>query len=218
MFGREAFLRRAGLVAFAVLMTLTGARCGSASPTAPIIGPGVRLSSLPGTPGHFDNGEFSFDYPADWPVLAEGVSSPNRVEFIVAVLGTGTWSENCQSGTDSQGDWMTCGPDNFDVPPGGVVVKLSWQSGGPAPWCASPAPTANSSAGPNAVIESVNGDVTTWEFAQPGTQFFWPNNPIFEVHTADAAQLAKAEAMVASFRWEKTAGSWGPDCGAPAAT
>jgi hypothetical protein len=31
------------------------------------------IPSLPGTPGHYDNGEMSFDYPADWPILAAQV-------------------------------------------------------------------------------------------------------------------------------------------------
>jgi hypothetical protein len=198
-----------GVVAVLVAALLVAACDGvDATPT----GLATAIPTLPGTPGHFDNGEFSFDYPADWPVLAAFQSLPNPTFFIAVVLGTGTWHENCQHGTDSQGDWMTCGTDVVTVPSGRIVVKVYWRDGGPAPMCESPAPTANVMFGSTEVLKTVDGDVTTWEFRWPDGQFFWPNDPIFEVHTSDPAQLTKAEAMVASFRWGANAPSAGGIC------
>jgi hypothetical protein len=200
MFGlRAQFRGAAALLAVAALTTGLAACSGHGAPTP--TGISEPIPTLPGTPGHYDDGEFSFDYPADWPVLSAFQSWPNPTFFVVAVLGTGAWSENCQHGTDSQGDWMTCGADMVTVPPDGIVVKIYWRAGGPAPICWSPAPTANATVGSSAVLKTVDGDVTTWEFRWPDGQFFWPNDPTFEVHTSDPAQLAKAEAMVASFRW-----------------
>jgi len=168
------------------------------------------VPTLPGTPGHFDNGEFSFDYPTDWQVLAVDVPESCSVVYVTAVVGVGSWAlatnEVLPDGA------QRCGLDTVTVAPGGIVVRIWWRGGGPAPMCVSPAPTSNASAGPNAVVKTVDGDVTSWEFAQPGLQFGWPNNPIFEVHTSDAGQLAKAEAMVASFRWDSGLPSSGQDC------
>jgi hypothetical protein len=198
MFG-HAGIGRAAAAAVVALLALSTAACGGsvASPTAPP----TPSPTLPGTPGHFDDGEFSFDYPTEWPVLTVYQGLPNPTFFVVAVFGNGTWSENCQRGTNSQGDWMTCGADVITVPSGGVVVKVYWRAGGPAPICWSPEATPNATVGSSAVLKTVDGDVTTWEFRWPDGQFFWPNNPTFEVHTSDAAQLVKAEAMVASFKW-----------------
>ena len=171
---------------------------------------------FPGTPGHFDNGEFSFDYPTDWQVLAVDVPESCYVIQVAAVIGVGGWAiapnETLPDGA------VRCGLDTVDVPSGGIVVRLYWRASGPVPMCVSPAPTANASAGSNAVLKTVDGNVTSWEFVRPGVQFGWPGNPIFEVHTSDAAQLAKAEAMLASFRWESGARNSGQDCSQDQAT
>ena len=197
----------------AIAVSCVGFRSNVSPASAP-----TSVLTLPGTPGHFDNGEFSFDYPTDWPVLAASQGLPNPVDFVVAVLGTGAWRENCQRGTDSQGDWLTCGADVITVPPGGVVVRIYLRSGGPAPVCQSPAPTANATLGPNELLKTIDGSVTTWEFRWPDGQFFWPNDPTFEVHTSDPAQLAKAEAMAASFRWGAQAPTSGGPCSPVPAT
>jgi hypothetical protein len=91
------------------------------------------------------------------------------------------------------------------------VVKVYWRTGGPAPMCQGNA-QANATVGPNAVQKTVDGSVTSWELRTPDGQFGWPNNPTFEVHTSDPAQLAKAEAMVASFRWGPSAPSYAGLC------
>lgn len=202
VFGKGTFLRRAGLVVFAVLMALTGARCGSAAaPTTQIIGfPVPSSSTLPGTPGHFDNGEFSFDYPADWPVLADDVES-GGVMYILAVMGQGTWREGCVR----SGNSMTCGADTFDVAAGGILVKVYRWWGSPFVPCSGDV-QANATFGGLAVRQRTSGSVTSWEIRVPGNEFGQGNNIFFEAHTSEPAQLAKAEAIVASFRWSASAG------------
>jgi hypothetical protein len=48
------------------------------------------VPSIPGTVGHFDDGQEAFDYPLDWNVLAGGQPSAGGIEYIIAVLGDGT--------------------------------------------------------------------------------------------------------------------------------
>jgi hypothetical protein len=53
-------------------------------------------------------------------VLENGLTA--RHYQTIQVVGTGTWSLNCASGSG----WVTCGADdNFDVAPGQVVVEIS---------------------------------------------------------------------------------------------
>lgn len=205
---------RAGLVRWLRLAAafVVAAAIGACSPTGPFVssGPPQAVSpapSLPGTPGHFDDGRFSFDYPTDWPVIAADQSIDLMVVHLVAVLGIGSWHENCTGGTT----WQECGFDTFDVPAGGVLVKVYWRAGGPPPICWGNV-EANATLGPNAVQKTTEGSTTSWEVHTPGGQFGWPNNPTFEVHTSDAAQLAKAEAMVASFRWNPSERGYGETC------
>ena len=58
----------------------------------------------------------------------------------------------------------------------------------------------------------MDGAVTSWEIRVPGGEFGMPNNPVVEVHTSDQAQLARAEAVVASFRWGASAPDYGDLC------
>jgi hypothetical protein len=187
-------------VAVAALVLSVGA-CASGSPAASSAPSGSTASgpapSLPGTPGHYDDGEMSFDYPDDWPVLAARVPESCGVIYVLAVLGFGSWDR----GADQQsGGGTLCGIDTVTVQSGGVVVRIYWRGGGPAPMCMGNT-QANATFGPNAVQERVDGSVTSWEIRLPGGEFGMNNDPVFEVHTSDPALLAKARAMVASFRW-----------------
>jgi hypothetical protein len=197
----------AGAVAFAAWPRVVPGRVGG-SPSA--------LPSIPGTPGHFNDGGLSFDYPTGWPVLAGGFSS-GGVEYVLAVLGNGTWREGCVYTPNS----MTCGPDTFNVSPGGILVKVYRWWGGPVVPCRGDV-QANATIGNLPVRETVDGIVTTWEIRVPGNEFGQSNNIFVEVHTTSANQLARAEALVASFRWLNSSGSFGcspaPPTGGPGST
>jgi hypothetical protein len=70
----------------------------------------------------------------------------------------------------------------------------------------------NATVGPNPVQKTVDGTTTSWEIPWPGAEFGWPNNPTFEAHTSDPAQLARAQAVVASFRWLPGVSPYQPFC------
>ena len=156
--------------------------------------------SLPGTPGHYDDGEFSFDYPTDWSVLAGSDHGATGVMDVLAVFGNGSWHESCQRGAEGTSSWMNCSTDAVDVPSGGVVVKIYLWYGGPYVPCRGDT-QANATFGNLAVRKTVDGTVTTWEIRAPGNEFGQGNNIFVEVHTNSSSQLARAEALVASFRW-----------------
>lgn len=199
---------RSAIAAFVVAACVVAAGCsgvssGTKGTSAASRGPaeGGPAPSLPGTPGHYDDGEMSFDYPDDWPVLAAGVPESCGVLYVRAVLGFGSWDRGADQ---SSGGATLCGIDTVTVQSGGVVVRIYWRDGGPAPMCMGNT-QANATFGPNAVQERVDGSVTSWEIRLPGGEFGMNNDPVFEVHTSDPALLAKARAMVASFRWSATA-------------
>lgn len=175
----------------------------------------TEIATLPGTPGHFDDGQVSFDYPTDWQVLGGGQTDSSHVEYVFAVLGNGTWRENCQSGTDGSMSWMNCGADNVEVPPGGIVVKVYRWWGGPAPQCRGDT-QANATLGQYAVRKTVAGNVTTWEIRPPGNEFQQPNNIFVEAHTSDPNQLANAEGVVRSLHFEGS--DLGPGMGCDSAS
>jgi hypothetical protein len=192
------------------------AGCGAASPS----GSSVPTTSSPapglsGTPGHFDDGQLAFDYPSEWSTLGGG-SASTRVEYILAVLGNGTWRENCQSGTDASSSWMSCGVDIVQVPSGGVVVKIYRWYGGPLVPCRGDT-VANATLGPHAVRKTVNGDVTSWELRPAGNEFGQPNNIFVEAHTSDPNQLARAEVVVRSLRFDGSDLGPGMGCDSPSA-
>jgi hypothetical protein len=188
-----------------------GGCLGGSPGQAPATGSAGPAPTLPGTPGHFENRDFSFDYPTDWSVIAADQSIDLGVEYLVTAIGVGLWHQNCTSGTDTQGSWTTCTGDTFDVPPGGIVLKIYWRGGGPAPMCLGNT-KPNATVGPNPVQKTVDGTTTSWEIPLPGAEFGWPNNPIFEAHTSDPTQLARAQAVVASFRWLPVAMTYEPFC------
>ncbi len=150
---------------------------------------------------HFDNGQFAFDYPAGWRVLAadylEGMANET-----VAVLGTGVWRSGCYT-TDNGGG---CTGDIVDVSGGRVVVKIYERVGGPAPDCQAMT-TANATLGPNAVSVTSADGATTWEIPLPGKEFGWPGNIFVEAWSDGQAGQSQAEALVASFGWASGAGA-----------
>ncbi|MFI5258952.1 MAG: hypothetical protein ACHQ01_05000 [Candidatus Limnocylindrales bacterium] len=182
--------RRTSAVATLAVCLILASGC-SASPAAST----TPAPSLPGTPGHFNDGQEAFDFPADWPVIAGGFSS-GGVEYVLAVIGEGTWKEGCVYSASS----TACSADTVKVPPGGVVVKVYRWWGGPLELCHGDT-QANATFGNLAVRKRVDSAVTTWEIRVPGSEFGSNNNVFVEAHTTDSGQLAKAEALVGSFRW-----------------
>jgi hypothetical protein len=156
--------------------------------------------SLPGTLGHYDDGQISFDYPTDWSVLAGSDHGATGVMDVLAVFGNGSWHESCQRGAEGTSSWMSCSTDAVDVPSGGVVVKIYMWYGGPMVPCRGDT-QANATFGDLAVRKTVDGTVTKWEIRVPGNEFGQNNNIFVEIHTSNPSQLARAEALVASFRW-----------------
>ena len=190
-------------VAVALVVLIAGAVMFAAWPRGAPGGGGTSPSavpSIPGTPGHFDNGDFSFDYPSTWRVLS-GVYDETIVNEVDAVLGTGGWRSGCFQTMYPDGHGSeSCTGDSYDVSGGRIVVKIWRQVGGPVNLCG-PAASANATFGPNAVLKTASTSETTWEIREPGGQFGWGYNVFVEAHTSDAAGLAAAEALVASFRW-----------------
>jgi hypothetical protein len=186
-------------VAVAALLVLAAACAGgsasvSASPTA------QSAPSLPGAPGHFDNGDFTFDYPASWRTLS-GLYDETIVNEVDAVLGTGDWRTGCfeTEYPDGHGS-ISCTGDTFVVTGGRVVVKVWRRVGGPVDTCGGDV-GANATLGENAVLRTGSDSDSVWEIRNPGQHFGWANNVIVEAHTSSAAGLAQAEALVASLRW-----------------
>jgi hypothetical protein len=176
---------------------------------------GSEGGTLPGTVGHYDDGQLSFDYPSDWAALGAGGGS-TTVEYVLAVLGNGTWRENCQSGADGSMSWMNCGTDIVEVPPGGIVVKVYRWYGGPPVECRGDT-QANATLGQWAARKTVKGDVTSWEIRDPGNEFGQPNNIFVEAHTSDPNQLVRAEALVRSLHFGSSDLGPGMSCDSPSA-
>jgi hypothetical protein len=181
-----------------LLAAAVGASC-TASAASPV--PSAPAASLPGTPGHYENSDFSFDYPADWPVIAHDVSS-GGVMYVLAVMGHGSWREGCTT----SGDTMTCGADTFDVAPGGILVKIYRWWGGPLVLC-SDETHANATLGTLAVKQTTDGSTVSWEIRVPGNEFGQNNNIFIEAHASNPAHLDQARAIVASFRWNPGGGA-----------
>ena len=164
-------------------------------------GPSLSSSATPASsPGHFDNGTFSFDYPTTWRTIS-GSYSEIMVNEVDVVMGTGDWQTGCRSWSSGAVGGVDCTGDKVDVSGGRVVVKVYRRVGGPAPDCRG-GPTANATLGPNAVLGTTDASATTWEIAQPSAQFGWPDNIFVEAHADGPAGLVEAEALVASVRWD----------------
>ena len=192
--GRSRFVAALGIVALLIGACTTVSPGGTASQS---VGSGP---TLPGTPGHFDNDDFSFDYPAGWRTLS-GLYDETIVNEVDAVLGTGDWRTGCAETAYPDGHGgISCTGDTFVVTGGRIVMKVWRRVGGPVDTCG-PDVAANATLGPNAVLRTGSGSSAMWEIREPGGQFGWGYNVFVEAHTDTAAGLAEAEAVVASFRW-----------------
>jgi hypothetical protein len=191
-------LPRRAIVAVVMAALIAGA-CTTASPGTSSA-PAQPAASLPGRPGHFDNGDFSFDYPATWRPLA-GIYYEGMANEVDVVLGTGVWRTGCTQTEypDGQGGG-SCTGDALDVSGGRIVVKVWRRVGGPMDACRADV-TANATLGPNAVLRTGSDSAPVWEIREPGGQFGWGYNVFIEAHTDGASGVAAAEAVVASFRW-----------------
>lgn len=154
--------------------------------------------------GHFDNGEFSFDYPTTWrtfPVSSpsNGMPNPSRTEVVV---GNGDWALDCESSG-------YCRPDKVDVSGGRVVVKVTRRIDGPPTPCSSVSPT-----GPLAT-RSEEGGMVVWEIRQPGVPSGYLGNAYLQVWMDGTAAEPEVAALVASFRWDPKASSLAAPCGSP---
>jgi hypothetical protein len=155
---------------------------------------------LPGSPGHFDNGDFTFDYPDNWRTLS-GLYDETIVNEVDAVLGTGDWRTGCfeTEYPDGHGS-ISCTGDTFVVTGGRVVVKVWRRVGGPVDTCGVDI-GANATLGSNAVLRTGSDSDPRWEIRNPGQNFGWAYNVFVEAHVDRPAGLAAAEALVASFRF-----------------
>ena len=181
-------------LAAALTVVLLGVLAISARPAA--TGPSSSPATPTSRPGQFDNGTFSFDYPTGWRTLS-GLYYEGLASTVDIVIGTGDWQTGCYSNSGGGG----CSGDKVNVSGGRIVVKVYRRTGGPAPECRA-GPSANATLGPNAVLASTTGTMTTWEIAQPNAQFGWPDNIFVEAHADGPAGLVEAEALVASVRWD----------------
>jgi hypothetical protein len=191
-------LQKRAVVVLALAALLVGA-CKVASPAAST-GSTEPGPSLPGTLGHFDNGGFSFDYPATWRTLS-GLYDEGFANEVDAVLGTGDWRTGCIQTTYPDGHGGgSCTGDTFVVSAGRIVVKVWRRVGGPADMCRADV-GVNATLGPNAVLRTGSDSAPVWEIREPGGQFGWSYNVFIEAHTDGASGVAAAEAVIASFRW-----------------
>jgi hypothetical protein len=135
---------------------------------------------------HFDNGTFAFDYPADWRDLSDG-SGP-------IVLGTGTWC----SGLPDSG----CTSETLGVADGAVVLEV-WQNEESAPgYCSSPTPPGPAASRYPEDLAEPSLPTTHWEIRQPGYGFGSGGNAWVEAVSANPAELARAQSLVDTFRWD----------------
>jgi hypothetical protein len=125
-----------------ILAVLLAAACGVPVPSvtpAPSIPPAP--SGVPATPPvlspavspaptlamtSFSEGWYSFEYPSEWPVIAENVF--NGADRTPIVVGTGAWSDGCARTQTS----VSCSGPVFRLDPGEVVVEVSYRGHGPA--------------------------------------------------------------------------------------
>ncbi len=191
--------RAAGVLVMTLLAAAVGA-CAIESPEASSSPSAQSGPSLSGTPGHFDNADFTFDYPAGWRILSS-LYDETIVNEVDAVMGTGEWRTGCfETRYPDGGGVISCTGDVFTVTGGRIVVKVWRRVGGPVDVCGLDV-GANATLGENAVLRTGSDSDATWEIRKPGQQFGWAGNVFVEEHSDTAAGVAHGEALVASFRW-----------------
>lgn len=168
-------------IAAALVVVLVGALALGARPPS-VAGPGYS---------HFDNGQFSFDYPSAWHSLS---TDPGSI-----VLGTGKWC----GGAPSSG----CGEDNLDISGGAIVVRV-WETAGAAPaYCSAAGASGSASRGTvrKFTEDSLHASepTTRWEVRRPGYDFGMDGNVWIEAMTSNHAELASAQALVDGFHWDR---------------
>jgi hypothetical protein len=194
----RAWARLALAAAAALLVVATGLA---------VVGPGLVAGP---SMRHFDNGTFSLDYRSDWSILSGAFAEGPAVQTY-AVLGTGEWHSGCVF-TAGGG---SCNGDTADVSGGRVVVKIWNVATGPGNECDRGSDEADATLGPNAVVRSTEGAMTTWEVRMPGARFGWVGNMMIQAWADGPDALAQAESLVASFRWDDGSQAAGPDCYQP---
>lgn len=187
---RARRLSLAALTAAAVVVVLTIgvaavlSSLGRSSISSPPLSSASSTGSTPSLSAdlaHYANDTFSFDYPATWRVIEEGINA-RHYQWIPVVIGSGDWQLNCQaippSGESLGG--VTCEADIFTVDPGQVVVEFyTWH--GPSVPDQTPPSTAVEL--PNGLQATVDDGPTTstWQIYIPG----WMHPLTLEARFAD---------------------------------
>ena len=123
------------------------------------------------------------------------------MQWDIAIVGTGSWRSGCRGTADPKSGDALCDEDHLFVDSGQIVVRVyRAHQFGPEPGCQA-WPTANATLGSNAVNETGSPNDQTWEIRAPNTPYFGAQNNVWvEARTDDPAQMAKAEALIASLK------------------
>jgi hypothetical protein len=154
----EALLR--GVCAGVLFLAVDG--CATASPT--LIVPSSAPISTSQYTIDYPPPAVSFDYPASWRIIQEGIEA-GAYRYIPVVLGTGHWKVN--GAVNAAAECFSCGPDLFTLAAGEIVVEM-YTMQGPDPLPHAPPRTAillpN---GWRATIEDATSS-STWRVYVPG--------------------------------------------------
>lgn len=157
-----------------------------------------------GSTQHFEANSEAFDYPSNWHLIAQ-VSQGNLMEYVLAVVGTGSWHQTCGA--------TGCSPDTFDVSGSQIVVKV-YQTHQIGPVTTCEGSDADATFGTVAVRQTGTATDQIWEIRRPSSEFGAVNNLWVEARTDDPAEMARAEALVATIHWSDNSIP-GPDCWSP---
>ena len=191
---------RVRLLAVVGLLALIGSACNAT----------VSATPEPTGLAQFGSADdrISFDYPAAWRLIAQDQYG-DLVHRTIAVVGTGTWTA---AGCTTFGNGSSCKDGVLSVEAGQIVVRVYRDHQfGPVMMC-DPSPTANATLGTVVARETGSPTDRTWEIREPNSPYFGAQNNVWvEARSDDPAQMAKAEAVVASLK-QADSGITGPDC------